>query len=189
MRSWWRQWPAGFCGIWAIERAGSRRERIQATPPIGGPFTLTDQNGNAVRDADFRGRYMLVYFGYTYCPDVCPTTLAVMADALDKLGPQAAKVVPIFITVDPARDSPKVLKDYLAAFGPRFVGLTGPLASVQAAAGEYHVFFRKHAEPGGAYSVDHSSTIYLMGPNGRFITYYDETAGPDGIAKDLEKRL
>ena len=157
---------------------------------IGGPFHLTDQNGRAVTDANFRGRFLLVYFGYTNCPDVCPTTLATIARALDTLGPRASRVVPLFVTVDPARDSARVLKQYLSAFGPRFVGLTGSPDAIRKVAGEYRVFFRK--EPGataGSYAVDHSSTIYLIGPEGQFVTYYDESIGPDGLAKDLRKRL
>ena len=100
---------------------------------VGGPFQLIDQNGRKKSDADFRGRYMLIYFGYSFCPDVCPTTLGVMADALGKLGAGAGKVVPVFITVDPERDTPKVLKQYMAAFGPRFVGLTGDMAAIRKA--------------------------------------------------------
>ena len=100
----------------------------QAT--VGGPFRLTDQAGKTVTDADFRGRYKLIYFGYSFCPDVCPTTLGVMAQALEKMGADSARIVPIFITVDPARDTPKVLADYMKAFGPQFVGLTGSDAEI-----------------------------------------------------------
>src|SRR5258708_32546286 len=96
----------------------------------GGPFQLTDQHGKRTGDQDFRGRYMLIYFGYSFCPDVCPTTLAVIAQALDKLGDRSHQVVPIFITIDPERDTPKVLADYMKAFGPSFVGLTGGAAEI-----------------------------------------------------------
>ena len=157
---------------------------------IGGPFQLVDQNGEARSDRDFRGRYMLVYFGYTHCPDVCPLTLEEMADALDKLGkPKSVRIVPVFITVDPARDTPKVMKAYLAPFGDAFVGLSGDAKAVMAAERAYRVYARRHALPGGDYAMDHSSTMYLMGPDGRFVTTYEEVDGPDKIAADLRARL
>jgi len=156
---------------------------------VGGPFRLIDQDGNERRAADFHGRFMLVYFGYSNCPDVCPTTLAVMADALDKLGPRAGRVVPIFVTVDPERDTPKVLKAYLKAFGPRFVGLTGAEKEVAAAGRAYRVYYKRAPLKDGGYAMDHSSHIYLMGPDGKFIADYDETLGPDGLADALRKQL
>mgnify|MGYP001550178209 CR=1 FL=1 len=159
------------------------------TAHIGGPFALIDQNGRARGSADFRGRFMLVYFGYTYCPDVCPTTLGVIADALDKMGPDSRRVVPIFITVDPARDTPKVLGAYLAAFGPEFVGLTGSQQALDKVESEYNVYARKHPLPGGGYGMDHSSVIYLMGPSGKLVTYYDDVISPAALAADLEKRF
>jgi len=160
------------------------------TARIGGPFALLDQDGHKRSPKDFAGRYMLVYFGYTYCPDVCPTTLALMADALGKVGARADRVVPVFITIDPARDTPAVLKAYLKSFGPQFVGLTGDASSVAKAAAAYSVTLRKVPLPGGSYGMDHSSVIYLMGPDGKFITYWDDTAiGPDKLAEDLRTRL
>jgi cytochrome oxidase Cu insertion factor (SCO1/SenC/PrrC family) len=160
------------------------------TATIGAPFTLTDQDGHTRRSSDFAGRFMLIYFGYSYCPDVCPTTLSMMADALAKLGPKAGRVVPIFITIDPERDSPAHLKPYLRAFGPGFVGLTGDLKTITKVAADYRVYFRKHPLDGGNYGLDHSSVIYLMGPDGKFVTYWDDTAiGPDDLAKDLRARL
>jgi protein SCO1 len=120
---------------------------------------------------------------------VCPTTLAVMADAMTKLGSKAGKVVPVFVTVDPERDTPAVLKKYLAAFGPEFVGLTGSLAQVTSVAHEYRVYFAKHRLDGGGYAVDHSSVIYLLGPDGKLLNFYDEQMTADGLAKDLAPRL
>ena len=155
---------------------------------IGGPFTLTDQYGKTGTDHDFRGRFMLVYFGYTNCPDVCPTTLAVMADALDKLK-GADRIVPIFITIDPARDTPKVLALYLKAFGPRFVGLTGSDTAIAAVSRAYGVYAAKRDLKGGGYSMDHSSRIVLMGPDGKFVAVYDETLGPDGLRAELAKHI
>lgn len=158
------------------------------TAAIGGPFSLIDQNGIRRSSAEFRGRYMLIYFGYSDCPDVCPTTLSLMADALDKLGAKADHVVPVFITIDPERDTPAKLKPYMAAFGPRFVGLTADLATIKKVAGLYRVYLKKEPLPGGNYAMDHSSVIYLMGPDGKFVGYWDDTSiGPDKLAAELRK--
>ncbi|HEX4157883.1 MAG TPA: SCO family protein [Rhizomicrobium sp.] len=160
-----------------------------AQPPvIGGPFTLIDQNGQARTDRAFRGKWMLVYFGYTYCPDVCPTTLQDMAIALRKLGPKANQFVPLFITLDPARDHPAVLKKYLAAFGPEFEGLTGTPREIASVAHAYRVYFAKHPLPGGGYSVDHASTIYLMNPDGQFASTLDDQEGAATLERDLAAR-
>jgi protein SCO1/2 len=156
---------------------------------IGGPFTLTDQNGNAQTDRDFDGHWLLVYFGYTYCPDTCPTTLLEIADALRKLGPKSHEVVPVFITLDPARDHAAVLRKYLAAFGPEFVGLTGTPAQIAAVAHAYRVYYAKHPLPGGGYAIDHASTIYLMAPDGRFASLLDDQQGASALAKELGARL
>jgi protein SCO1/2 len=159
---------------------------------VGGPFKLTDQTGKAVTDADFRGRYMLIYFGYSFCPDVCPTTLSVMAQALDKMSVAKSRVVPVFITIDPERDTPAVLKDYMAAFGPQFVGLTGSPEQIKAVEKEYRVYAKKTpidaSNPKRGYGMDHSSVIYLMGPDGRMISFYDEAISPDDLAKDLRSK-
>jgi cytochrome oxidase Cu insertion factor (SCO1/SenC/PrrC family) len=155
---------------------------------VGGSFVLTDQNGQVRKDTDFRGRYMLVYFGYSSCPDICPTTLAVMADALDKL-PRKGRVVPVFITIDPARDTPGILKTYLKSFGSAFVGLTGSNEAVTAIAKKYHVYAAKRPLKGGGYAMDHTSQLYLMGPDGKFVAVFDETLGPDGLAAELKKRM
>jgi cytochrome oxidase Cu insertion factor (SCO1/SenC/PrrC family) len=174
--------------------AGDQTGRLGASvssgkAEIGGAFVLTDQDGKARTDADFRGRFMLVYFGYSYCPDVCPTTLAMMSGALTTLGSRAGRIAPIFVTVDPGRDKPAVLKTYLASFGASFVGLTGTDKQIESVARAYHVYFAKHPLAGGNYAMDHSGVIYLMGPDGRFVTYYEDEIGPDELAADLGKRL
>jgi protein SCO1 len=179
----------GFLWHAADEVGGVGRIVTSGTASIGGPFRLTDQDSHTRTDKDFRGRFMLVYFGYSFCPDVCPTTLAMMAGALDKLGPLRRQVVPVFVTVDPARDTPKVLKTYVASFGPDFVGLTGSAHEVGAAENVYRVYARKHPLPGDTYAMDHSSEIVLIGPDGRFVAYYDEDIGPDALAADLKRRL
>jgi protein SCO1/2 len=138
---------------------------------VGGPFALIDGDGKPVTDQTWHGKYLLVYFGYTYCPDVCPTTLSNVADAMDKLGSKADRIQPLFITVDPKRDTPPVVKQYAAAFGPRIVGLTGSPEQIAAAAKAYRVYYAEHRTGPGPddYSMDHSSVLYLMGPEGRFI--------------------
>jgi protein SCO1/2 len=158
-------------------------------PSIGGPFTLENSSGKTVTDRDFRGKYMLVYFGYTYCPDVCPTTLNAVAAALDKLGPKAKELSPIFITVDPQRDTPDVMKQYTGAFSPALVGLTGTPDEIARVAKEYRVYYAKHVTgPGpGDYSMDHSSIIYLMGPDGRFIAPIRADGSGDEMAAEIGK--
>jgi protein SCO1 len=138
---------------------------------VGGSFALEDGNGRQVAAGDFRGKYMLIYFGYTFCPDVCPTTLTEVANALDRLGPKADKLQAIFITIDPKRDTPAVVKQYAAAFSPRLIGLTGSPEQIAQVAKEYRVYYAEHRTgPGpGDYTMDHSSILYLMGPDGTFI--------------------
>ncbi|HWX89300.1 MAG TPA: SCO family protein [Rhizomicrobium sp.] len=168
---------------------GLGRSVITGQADVGGPFRLTDQNGKAVSDADFRGRYMLIYFGYSFCPDVCPTTLGVMAQALDRLGGESRRVTPIFITIDPERDTPQVLGDYMKAFGPNFVGLTGSAAAIKDVEKKYRVYAVKKPLEKGAYGMDHSSVLYLMGPDGKMISFYDEAISPDDLAKDLRQKI
>jgi cytochrome oxidase Cu insertion factor (SCO1/SenC/PrrC family) len=168
---------------------GLGRTVVSGRIAVGGPYALTDQDGKPRSSADFHGRYQLIYFGYTFCPDVCPTTLALMAAALDKMGEDQSRIVPVFITVDPDRDKPGVLKKYLAAFGPRFVGLTGSQQQIAQVEKEYRVYAKKQALQGGNYSMDHSSVIYLVGPEGQLISFYDEAASPDDLAKDLKQKI
>jgi protein SCO1 len=163
-------------------------EGAVGTAAIGGPFQLTDQNGKPRTDADFRGQYMLVFFGYTNCPDVCPTTLQTLTDAMAALGAKAAKVTPVFITVDPERDTAKALKDYAGNFTPRLVALTGSPGEIAAVAKEYRVYYAKSGE-GPNYAMDHTALIYLMAPDGSYLTHYAPQATADDIAKDLGKRI
>ncbi len=159
------------------------------TTAIGGPFTLTDQDGARRSSRDFRGKYQLIYFGYTFCPDVCPTTLGVMAQALDTMGTEGRRVVPIFITIDPERDTPAILKKYMAAFGENFVGFTGSAGEIAGVEKLYRVYAKKEAVEKTGYGMDHSSVIYLMGPDGRLVRYYDELISPDALAKDLKEKI
>jgi len=153
---------------------------------IGGPFALLNGAGKTVTDRDFHGRFMLVYFGYTHCPDVCPTTLSDMATAVEKLPTASrARVVPVFITVDPARDTPAIIGDYAQAFGSEMVGLTGSDAAVAAVEAEYHVYAAKHPLAHGDYGMDHSSIMYLMGPDGGFLGVIGDGTKPAEIAERL----
>ncbi len=158
---------------------------------IGGSFTLVDHDGKARGDGDFRGQHLLIFFGYTYCPDVCPTALSDMALALDQLGDDAAKVRPLFITVDPSRDTPGRLKSYVANFHPRLVGLTGSEEAVAAAAKAYRVYFARsntEAAP-GEYLMDHTSIIYLMSPDGRYLTHFSHGTSAETMATRIRENL
>ena len=164
--------------------------RDGAAVAIGGPFKLVDQHGRAVSDADFRGQYMLIYFGYTYCPDVCPTELQAMSQAVDKLGDDGAKVTPVFITVDPERDTVEELAAYAPHFHPRLVALTGSSEQVAAAAKAYRVYYRKvDDESATDYLMDHSSIVYLMDPEGRFVTHFGGGTSPDKMAEKIREYL
>ena len=168
-----------------------------APPPlqgarIGGPFTLVDQDGRTVTDRSFAGKYRIVYFGYTFCPDVCPTDAQHIGAALrlvEQADPKAgAKIVPIFITVDPARDTPAVLKAFTAAFHPRMVGLTGSAEAIAAVAKAYAVYFKKGAvTPNGGYMMDHSSVAYLMDPDGKPLALLPVEQAPEAVAAELKR--
>jgi len=158
--------------------------------PIGGPFALTDQNGVRRTDADFRGKLMLVYFGFTYCPDICPTDLQQMALAVDQLGPAGGTVQPVFITVDPARDTVEHLKDYMALFHPRFVGLTGDAAAIRQAARAYRVYYEKvEREDKSDYTLDHSAFIYLMDRDGRYLGFFPPGTSAERLAETMRSHL
>jgi len=153
---------------------------------IGGPFRLRGADGREVTDADFRGRWMLVYFGYTRCPDACPTALQDMANAVDSLDADTrAKVAMLFITVDPERDTPTVVQDYVGAFNAPIVGLSGTPDQVAAAAKAYRVYYAKHPKAGEEYDMDHSSIIYVMDPRGRFVANFTHETAPEAIAAKL----
>jgi protein SCO1/2 len=159
---------------------------------IGGPFTLIGKDGKPVTDQAFRGKYMLVFFGFTHCPDICPAELQVIAAALDELGPKANEVIPIFVTLDPERDTPFVVSEYVMNFGPRFVGLTGSPEQVAEAAKAYRVVYSKFQEEGakpGDYSIDHSALVYFMGKDGEFITHFAYGTPAAKIAETLRSYL
>jgi protein SCO1 len=158
--------------------------------PVGSPFELTDQTGHRRTDADFRGKLVVLYFGYTYCPDVCPTELQSISLALDRLGAAAQAVQPLFITVDPERDTPARLADFVASFHPGLIGLTGSPAEIRKTAIAYRTFFAKNsAAAPGDYSVDHTGFIYLVGKDGQYLGFLPPGLAPDAIADAIRTRL
>lgn len=195
-----RIWLALACVLFAAPVAANDATEPSATEliegllsgrvPVGGPFELTDQAGRRRTDTDFRGKLVVLYFGYTYCPDVCPTELQLISLALDKLGAAAEAAQPLFITVDPERDTPARLADFVSSFHPRLIGLTGSLAEIRKTAIAYKTFFAKHgnARPGD-YAVDHTGFIYLVGKDGRYLGFLPPGLAPDAIADAIRARL
>lgn len=161
------------------------------TALIGGPFTMLNQKGEAVTDKDFKGRYTLYFFGFTHCQDVCPTELQIMAAAFKELGPDAAKITPVFVSIDPERDTPKVMSDYVINFDPRLVGLTGSPEQVAAMAKVFHVFYQKVPNPKDPndYEMDHSAIMYLMDSAGTFVKHFPYTTDAKAMALELKKVL
>lgn len=179
--------------------AGANAQAGTGEALIGGAFTLTDQNGTAVSDAQFRGKLMLVYFGFTHCPDICPISATALSKTMELLGDQADQVVPIFISVDPKRDTPAVLKNYFANFDKRFVALTGSEEDIKKAADEYKAYYSRTEPPEGEedhakhaaadYTIDHSGYIYLMGKDGKYIRHFSYDASPEGITTAVQEKL
>jgi cytochrome oxidase Cu insertion factor (SCO1/SenC/PrrC family) len=158
--------------------------------PVGGPFSLTDQNGTRRTNADFRGKLMLVYFGFTYCPDICPTDLLQMALAVDELGEAGEVVQPVFITVDAERDTPEHLKEYMSLFHPRFVGLTGDAFAVRAAARAYRVYSKKvEWDDRTGYTIDHSAFIYLIGRDGEYLGFFPPGTSAQRLVETIRRHL
>lgn len=169
---------------------GSGVVRIAGNVEIGGPFALVDHTGRAVTDASFAGKFLLIYFGFTHCPDVCPTELQTIGVALDSLGGAGEAVQPLLISVDPARDTPENLAAYVPAFHPRLIGLTGSDEQVAAVAKAYRVYYAKTpAGPDGNYNVDHTSFVYLMGPDGRLRSLFRAGASPEAVAREIRAQL
>jgi protein SCO1/2 len=173
--------------LWTLGPGGSLESAGAAS--IGGDFTLVDQNGKTRQARDFRGKLMLIYFGYTYCPDVCPTELQTMTEAVDLLGDKSDAVQPIFVTVDPERDTPEQLRLYAESFHPRLVALTGTPEQVAAAARAYKVYFARRPQQGGDYLMDHSSFVFLMGRDGKYLLHFGAGTSPEQMAAAIEKRL
>lgn len=160
-----------------------------AASAIGGPFKLVDQNGNPITDADLKGRPYLVFFGYTHCPDVCPTTLFDVSEVLRALGKDADRTGALFITVDPERDTPAVMKDYLSSFDPHLRGATGDQAAIDAAEKTYRVYAKKVPTQSGDYNMDHTALVYLMDKQGRFVAPFSLKRKPEEAAADLRRYM
>jgi protein SCO1 len=182
---------AGVASIVLVVILVSGRDPVPSAgaAAIGGPFSLTDQNGRTVTDKDLRGHPFLVFFGFTHCPDVCPTSLFEISEVLGKLGPDAQKVSAVFVTIDPERDTPTAMKDYLASFNPHLVGLTGDPAAIAAVAKEYRVYVKKVPLDNGDYTMDHTALVYLMDKDGRFVTPFNLKRTPEDAAADLRRYL
>lgn len=163
------------------------RTIVSGIADVGGPFTLTAHTGERISDKAFRGKFMLVVFGFTYCPDVCPAELQVMTAALESMGEAAERIQPVFITIDPERDTAARLADYLARFHPRLIGLTGSTDEIAQVAKAYHVWYEKVQEGDGPdYAMDHTSITYLMGPNGEFVQHFSFGTSAETLAKALQ---
>jgi protein SCO1/2 len=160
--------------------------RLQQTATIGGSFSLIDGDGKRVTEADFKGKWLMIFFGYTFCPDACPTALSAMAEAMDRLGAQADQVQPIFITIDPERDTPQVMKEYVGNFGPKIVGLTGTSADIAAVAQSFRVYYKK-AGDGANYLMDHSTAILVMNPEFHFAGIIPGDAKPAQMIERLNE--
>ncbi len=157
---------------------------------VGGPFELIDQTGRKRTDADFRGKLMIVYFGYTYCPDICPAELMQISLAIDKLGAAGEDVQPLFISVDPERDTTRVLANYVSAFHPRLLGLTGTPEQIRAVADSYKAYYAKYVPPdGGVYLIDHTGFIYLMGRSGQYLGFFPPGTSADRMVEIIRQHL
>jgi len=183
---------AGLALCFAIVLLVTERAPVLKAPQsaaIGGPFRLTDQDGRTVTEQDFRGRPFLVFFGFTHCPDVCPTTLFEVSEIIRNLGPDAERLRAVFITVDPERDTPAALKDYLSSFDPHLSALTGDQAAIASVAKEYRVYYKKVPLEQGRYTMDHTAIIYLMDKEGQFVSPFNIKRPTEAAAADLRKYL
>lgn len=183
---------AGAAGVYLWRAGGDAQQtaetRSTGKPLIGGPFALVDHTGAARTEKDLLGRFAVVNFGFTNCPDVCPTTLQTISDALELMGPAAQRIRPVFVSVDPDRDTPDRLKTYREAFDERFLMLTGSEAAVARAAKAYKVgYSRMKPAADGSYMVNHTALIYLMGPDGAYITHFPFRIAPEKLAASLKK--
>jgi len=177
-------------GILLVVRSGATPGGIQIpAAQIGGPFRLVDQDGRTVSDQDLKGKPFLVFFGFTHCPEICPTTLFDVSEIMRSLGRDADRTAALFITVDPERDTPATLKDYLGSFDPHLRGLTGDADALAAAAKGYRAYYKKVPLDGGDYTMDHSAIVYLMDKEGRFVSPFNIKRKPEVAAADLRKYL
>ncbi len=180
-------------GLYALQRGPAGPGVIQTTGKalIGGPFTLTDHTGRRVTEQDFRGKHMLVFFGFTHCPDICPAELQVITAALEALGEKGEQVTPVFVSVDPKRDDVAQMAAYVSNFHPRMVGLTGSEEEIRAVAKAFRVYYAEVKDENSAagYTVDHSSIVYLMSPQGEYLAHFAYGTKPDAMAAKIAELL
>ena len=184
---------AYFATLWLAPQPPASRAMVVpgSKARVGGPFSLIDHTGKRVTDRDFRGRHMLIFFGYTHCPDICPMGLQTIFAALAQLGPRAAQIAPIFITLDPDRDTPQVLANYIESFDARLVGLTGTAPEIAAVAKSFHVHVRRPAETtaNGAHHIDHTSIYYLQDQTGGYAGHFAYGTTAQALAEGIAERL
>ncbi|WOJ90832.1 SCO family protein [Methylocapsa polymorpha] len=178
----------GLAGLASLAYSGLAERGPLGSASIGGPFAMTAQDGRVVTNRELEGRPYLVFFGYTHCPDFCPTALLDISEVFKELGPDK-KIAALFITVDPARDTPETLKTYLENFDPRIIGLTGDPAKTEAIAKAFKVYVKKGASANGDYTVDHTGVVYLMDKRGRFVNAFNLSKPPKQAARELENYL
>jgi protein SCO1/2 len=178
----------GLIGMAGLTYSGLSRRIDSGAAAIGGPFSMTAQDGRIVTNASLEGRPYLVFFGYTHCPDFCPTALFDISAAFKELGPDK-QIAALFVTVDPARDSAEIMKEYLDHFDPRIIGLTGDDAKTQAIAKAFKVYFKRVPGENGDYTMDHTGIVYLMDKRGRFVSAFNLSRPPKQAAKELEQYL
>jgi protein SCO1/2 len=180
---------AGLLLFLGVIFAVTGRSPTSHVAAVGSPFQLVDQNGKPFSDQDMKGKPYLVFFGFTRCPDICPTTLFEMSQLMRKLGADADRAGALFITVDPGRDTPTVIKDYLASFDPHLRGLTGDQAAIDQAVKDYRVYAKKVQLQGGDYTMDHTAMVYLMDKDGQFIAPFDLQRSADAEATELRRYM
>jgi len=174
-----------------LAHSGSPSQPSAGTPLIRSEFTLVDHTGRTRTEGDFGGRWQVVFFGFTHCPDVCPTTLSSISQLLDELGADAGKIAPLFITIDPDRDTPKTMAEYVEAIDPRIIGLTGSPERIGEAARAFRVYFARVGEDGSAteYQMNHSTIVYLMDPQGRYATHFSHHDDTSAVASRVREFL
>lgn len=180
---------AGLVIFLSVILFANHYQGIGSGSAIGGPFKLIDENGKPITDQDMKGRPFLVFFGYTHCPDICPTTLFEMSEVMHALGKDADRIGALFITVDPERDTPAAIKDYLSSFDPHLRGATGNRQAIVAAEKAYRVYAKKVPAENGDYSMDHTALVYLMDKQGRFVAPFKLDRKPEEAAADLRRYL
>ena len=182
---------AGIIYVTLPADEGDYPQRSSGAALIGGPFELVMHDGSTVTNETFNGELMLIYFGFTFCPDVCPTELQIMSNALDLVGDDAEQVRPILISIDPERDTAEAMAQYVSHFHPRMTGLTGTAEQIAAAARAYRVYYERVEDPGSnaAYTMDHSSIVYLMDKEGQFITHFGPGTQPEKMAETIRTAL